>query len=493
MVQPPVVQPLLKIPEDMSTSGPDPASEKFAALQKELLGLSQTVKSLSTQLTTPQVVSPPIQTVVPPPLAVATPGVKIVKNTGLQGSDISVTVPNTTVQSHPKTTKKRKAPKPVDPALLEPGSEIDTPVEDSSSDEEVGEGDSESSQDEFEVEEGILDWPTMVSQIVAHFPDRIGPEPKSPVKSRIRNLGGLTVAKTSERVRLPLYEPIREALEKFAGDIKAPATKARAKRDSKPLGKGSFPSSTRDLPVQALSELTRFNHPAQVEVEVEKLLPRSKTSFNIQGRFTEEHLRMLERDMRVSLSSASYTLWALEFAANSLQTIADGSEDRDMLVPSISACRHAMSFLSTVVDRSSTSLNTTLLARRDSYLAQADPLLAEGEQVSLRAADMLDTRLFAGQIPTLLPKLESRRKEASESASVSALTSLAKKGVEGSTAPASSGSSFKRRSKKHHKKDKKDKKTANTGSFQKASSEATGQGASVQRTFRAKGKKTTKK
>ena len=46
----------------------------------------------------------------------------------------------------------------------------------------------------------------------------------------------------------------------------------------------------------------------------------------------------------------------------SMVELADDSEDADMLQPSISAVRHSMSFLSTVVDRSATTLATTILA-----------------------------------------------------------------------------------------------------------------------------------
>ena len=84
--------------------------------------------------------------------------------------------------------------------------------------------------------------------------------------------------------------------------------KAKSNKDSKPLRKGCFPASERGLPVQALLGMLSFNHTAQVEPEIEKLLPGNKSSFNLQGRLSEENMRSLERDLRINLSSLSYVL-----------------------------------------------------------------------------------------------------------------------------------------------------------------------------------------
>ena len=144
----------------------------------------------------------------------------------------------------------------------------------------------------------------------------------------------------------------------------------------------------------------------------------------------------------------------MEYAAFDLKELADDSKDSKLLHPPISAIKHAMRFLSTIVDRSATSLATTILIRRDGYLAQVDNLLPEEEMVNLRAASLMDTRLFAGQVASALPRLEDKRKYSKERESVQALTSLAKKGVE-----KSQGSSFSSASKK------KSKVKYNTGSF----------------------------
>ena len=121
--------------------------------------------------------------------------------------------------------------------------------------------------------EGLLAWPALGNQIMEKFGDRIGPEPKSPNKSRILNLVGMTMVKTTERVRLPMYGPIEAELEAFSHNIKHPVVKAKSKRDTKPLVRGFFPISQRNLLVQPLSGRLNFNHPAQLEMEVDWLLP----------------------------------------------------------------------------------------------------------------------------------------------------------------------------------------------------------------------------
>ena len=450
---------LLPIPEELSRSNvPVPTDDTLDLLKREMLGLSQTVKSLSSQLSSEKRNSkmaasstensrsvPKISEATSTPPA----GVHGKQASNPSKADEIIPGPST------KSSKKKKAasvPVSINLALLEPDSEIDTPVEESSSeDEERVESGAESPEEdklEYQVDptEGILDWPELVSLIVGRFEDRIGPEPKSPEKARISNLGGMVSTKTTERTRLPLYYPIQKALNTFPKDIRYPAVKARSKKDAKPLGRGSFPSTQRNLPLQAISGMLHFNHPAQVEAEVDQLLPSGKTSFNVQGRLTEEHLRNLERDMRANLSSLSYVLWNLDFASSNLKELSDESPDADMLTPALSACRHAMSFLSTVLDRSSTSLATTILARRDSYLAQMDPLLKEEARVNLRCASFSDSRLFSGEVASVLPGLDSLRKDSKERESVNALASLAKRGVE------KQGSSFDQKKKKKEKK-----------------------------------------
>ena len=138
-----------------------------------------------------------------------------------------------------------------------------------------------------------------------------------------------------------------------------------------------FPDSQKDLPVRSLSCAVNFNHPAQVEANIDKLLPKGKTSYSIQGRLTDENMRKIEWDLRINLSSLSYVLWGHEFATSSSTNLTEESEDADMLLPAISACKHALSFMSTVVDKSSICLSTTILARRDSYLSEMDPLIPE--------------------------------------------------------------------------------------------------------------------
>ena len=66
----------------------------------------------------------------------------------------------------------------------------------------------------------------------------------------------------------------------------------------------------------------------------------------------------------------------------------------------------------------------------------------------------MDTRLFAGQVASALPRLEDKRKYSKERESVQALTSLAKKGVEKSQKSSFSPASKKKKSKKSHQEKK---------------------------------------
>ena len=441
-----------------TTNSTVPADETLDLLKKEMLGLTQTVKSLTSKISASE--SRPVP-IVQTDLSRASPNVTegtSTPSTGVHGklasSSSKTDNKNTTGVSKKPKQKRVSVPVSVNLDLLQPDSEIDTPVEESSSDEDI-KGDSDVSLEEdytMEAAEDILDWPSLAGLIVERFPDRIGPEPKSPIKTRISNLGGMTVSKTTERTRLPLYYPIEKALQLFSKDIRCPPVKARSKRDTKPLGRGFFPSSQRNLPLQALSGRLSFNHPAQVETEVDQLLPAGRTSYNVQGRLTEEHLRNMERDSRANLSSLSYVLWSMEYACSELKELADESEDADMLYPALSACKHAMSFLSTVLDRSSTSMATLVLARRDSYLSQMDPLLKEEDRVNLRCSSLLDSTLFSGQPAAVVPGLDLLRRDTKERESVNALASLAKKGVEKQSSSSSNNQKKKKKDKKFSKK-----------------------------------------
>ena len=292
-----------------------------------------------------------------------------------------------------------------------------------------------------------------------------------------------------------MYPPIRKALSKFPEDIRSPPAKAKSKKDTKPLLRGAFPECQRGLPIQALSEDTRFNQPAQIDSGVEKLLPPKKHTFNIQGRLNDDNLRKIERDLRVNISSLSYVLWALDYASHSLIQMGEGSEKkRASIVPILSAVRHGMSFLSTVLDRSSTSLASSMLIRRDAYMAQMDTLIPEEDMVSLRCASFLDSTLFAGMVSEVSPRLEVVRKDSVSRESVDVLTTLAKKGVAGS-APKSntSTSNSSKKSKKFNKKKKSSKKyNASSGGSGKTATE-TSTGGNITRTFRNKSKKSSSK
>ena len=226
-------------------------------------------------------------------------------------------------------------------------------------------------------------------------------------------------------------------------------------------------------------------------------MPGKKQTYSVQGKLTEENLRKLESDLRVNLSSLSYVLWNMDYATQSLISIIEKTKkekDKKTLHPVVSACKHSLSFMSTVVDRSSTSLVTSVLLRRDSYLSQMDSLLPEDEQVRLRASSFLDHKLFAGNIADVIPKMEDLRKESHNRESVDALTSLAKKGVETSSTKASTSTSNSQYSKKKNKrssKKKTSKKNSAPSGTAKASTEQSGSG-TITRTFRNKSKKGSK-
>ena len=95
---------------------------------------------------------------------------------------------------------------------------------------------------------------------------------------------------------LPLSR-LMMSLSLFPQDVKYPPKKAKAKRDSKLLARGYSQECPKGLRVQALSDQLRFNHPAQVDTGIDKLLPAKKTSYSIQGRLSDDILRHLERDL----------------------------------------------------------------------------------------------------------------------------------------------------------------------------------------------------
>ena len=482
--------PVLAMPAD--TVIPESTTQSsINSLQENIRGLSETVMALaskmndSTQASTSKRTDESTQNIVSTPVAT--------KNTVLPVSSPCST--GTTEEPRKSENSRIVSQIPQDSEEMEVSSESgeDSGDEEHSSDDESV-ADSESN---LRHAEGILDWPRLVSLIVEKFSDRIGPEDGQTTVNRIGNLGGLTEKKEGDRVRLPMFQPIIDELVAFSNDISNPQSKAKAKRDSKPLGRGSFPLSQRDLPIQALSDNLRFNHPAQIDSGVDKLLPSKKSSYVVQGRFSDDNLRTLERDLRVNLSSLSYVLWSLDFATQSMVELNEKSQDKEAFISIISACRHAMSFLSTVVDRSATSLATSILARRDSYLAQMDGVIPEEEMVTLRSSSLMDTTLFAGTVVDLIPKVESLRKESQSRESVDALASLAKKGVSSSSAKPSvsnPGSSKKKSTKKFSKKKSNGKKNfnASSGSSAKPATEQASSGNSG-RSFRGKGKKQNNK
>ena len=70
--------------------------------------------------------------------------------------------------------------------------------------------------------DGLLDWPSLVQHMIAMFTDRIGPEETSSSINRIEKLFGLIEKKETERVKLPMFAPIRAGLTALASDVRDP-------------------------------------------------------------------------------------------------------------------------------------------------------------------------------------------------------------------------------------------------------------------------------
>ena len=486
---------MLPLPPDVMT-GNSAQQSMIDSLKEELKGLSKTMLSFTSQMgkatqSTPDVdksadLPPPTDSTFTRPA-----DVPVVQPVAPPSSDVSSL--DTSVGSR-STNKMVSRPQVEDEEMdLSSESEGESSEGDSSSED----SDEDSDEDSMvKTVDGFLDWPSLTQLITEKFSDRISPEEANATVARIDNLGGLVEKKETERVRLPMFPAIKEELVLFSKDIRCPASKAKARRDTNPLGRGVFPEAQKGLSVQAMSEDLRFNQPAQIDAGIERLLPPKKSTFNVQGRFSDENLRKMERDLRVNLSSLSYSLWSLDYATQTLSQMEEKEKKKKRkaaLIPCISACRHSLSFLTTVVDRSALALATTILARRDSYLSQVDNLLPEEDHVMLRSSSFLDTSLFAGSTSDLVPKLEGLRRESQSRESVDVLTSLAKKGVSGSSSQkTTAGSGFtKKKSKKHSKKKGSKKAAATSGTVTTTSDQpATG---GIKRTFRNKGKKSTKK
>ena len=173
------------------------------------------------------------------------------------------------------------------------------------------------------------------------FPNQIGQVQSQASVSRITNLGGCLRRRIWIVLgSLPLSRLMMN-LSLFPQDVKCPPTKAKAKRDSKPLARGYSQESQKGLRVQALSDWLRFNHPGQLDTGIDKLLPAKKTSHSIQGVLSDNSLRHLER----ALSSLSYALWSMNFATKSLTEISEEFDEIEFFCPITSACKQSLSFL----------------------------------------------------------------------------------------------------------------------------------------------------
>ena len=485
---------LLAIPSEMLPSSSQQSI--IDSLKEEIKGLSKTMLSITAQMGNSTKGS---SDVVPSPEVSSqrdSSNSRLSDTTTVQ----PITTPSTEIvatvsgiSSRPTTKTVSSAHQEVDEMEVSSESGGESSEEESSSEDS---GDESEPDSMVKTPEGFLDWITLNRLIVEKFGDQIAPEESSTPVARISNLGGLSEKKETERIRLPMYSAVRTEFLNLARDIKNPPLKARARKDTRPLGRGVFPEAQKGLPIQALSEDLRFNQPAQIDAGIERLLPPKKSSYNIQGRFSDENLRKMERDLRVNMSCLSYSLWAMDFATTSLLELGEKlekKEEKDAMLACVSACKHSMSFLTSVVDRSATAMVTTILARRDSYLAQMDPLLQEEDQILLRTSSFVDTSLFAGSIGDLIPKLESLRRDSQSRESVDVLTSLAKKGVESNAKKTNSGSGYsKKKSSKKHSKKKGSKKNANASSTVTTTTTEQASGG-IQRTFRNKGKKSSKK
>ena len=135
------------------------------------------------------------------------------------------------------------------------------------------------------------------------------------------------------------------------------------------------------------------------------------------------------------VSSLSHALWCVRFAKDRVASFKEEVEADETLDPIYSALHYALSHLSTTMNRVEVLMANFTLLRRDTHLAQMDPLVPADDRATLRASPFVHPSMFSVASRTLVKDLDTRRTQKKSEDGVQALTTLAKAGVKAKSAP----------------------------------------------------------
>ena len=380
--------------------GPNPRASKMSELKGQMAALAATVAALSNKLDGPTASTP---------MAVYKPA--------------------------PTTVDRRKE----DPI---PGPRTVEPMACTSQDRFSS--DSESSQDESSRTAAGFTWQELASTIASRYPEDVPSDDsdKALASPRVCDLGQTTEKTDYERTRLPLFPAVDQVIRSFSSEIKNPPITSKHKKDVPALGVGQLPAvrTATSLPHFSPAGLPTFNTAPRLDREATRLLPSGKKTFSNQYKISEENLIFMVRNQRYLMSSLSYSLWCMRLLGDVLNDVSSKPEvDEDDLNLSTASLRHAMSHLSSTVERGSLNFASLELIRRDGFLSQMDNLLEPGQVTELRSAPFTDARIFSGVIPSVLDQLKANRTTHTQETSLKVLSDIAKDGMK--KTPASTNNS----------------------------------------------------
>ena len=298
-------------------------------------------------------------------------------------------------------------------------------------------GSSESEGEGGEDSPGLLSWDSVVGLIQGEHSDASSSdESGDDVSSRATNLveGGKT---TTRPKRLALYPAIKKDLRSFASAVLKPPTPLSSRVDADPLPGGVFlQSSRKGIVISPPAGLAKFHLAVMPDSTAVKLLPVGKTAYaKTKGSLSEEAMRRNECDARVGISSLSHALWCVQFAKDRVATFREEVEADEAMDPVYSALHYALSHLSTTMNRVEVLMANATLLRRDTHLAQMDPLVPADDRATLRASPFVHPSMFSVASRTLVKDLDTARSQKKSEDGVQALTNLAKAGVKAKSAP----------------------------------------------------------